>query len=207
MTYAGHFALQCSSAKRTISPVIARPERHDLLATLENVGVPSYVIDGEGTISWLNVAARRLFGNVVGKSFIAVVAPESQGRARKEFARKLLGATVTDFEIELVDAKGRHVLADVSSVPLLDGDHVVGVFGLLHPVRVRARAEPFHALTPRQTEVLRLLAEGASTSQIAAALHLSRETVRNHIRHILRALEAHSRLEALAIARRAGLLD
>ena len=60
-------------------------------------------------------------------------------------------------------------------------------------------------LTPRQEQVLRLLGEGASTDEIAAALHLSRETVRNHVRHVLRALGAHSRLEAVAAAHRLGL--
>jgi DNA-binding NarL/FixJ family response regulator len=39
-----------------------------------------------------------------------------------------------------------------------------------------------------------------------AMLHLSKETVRNHIRHVLAALGAHSRLEAVAIAHRRGLL-
>ena len=56
-------------------------------------------------------------------------------------------------------------------------------------------------LTPRQAEVLRLLEHGRSTDQIAEELHLSRETVRNHIRHILQALGVHSRLEAVALAR------
>jgi DNA-binding NarL/FixJ family response regulator len=55
-------------------------------------------------------------------------------------------------------------------------------------------------LTPRQAEVLDLLERGRSTNQIAAELHLSIETVRNHIRHLLRAVGAHSRLEAVAIA-------
>ena len=64
---------------------------------------------------------------------------------------------------------------------------------------------PFR-LTRRQMEVLRLLGDGASTDDIAASLHLSRETVRNHIRHLLRALGAHSRLEAVAVAHRTGLL-
>ena len=63
------------------------------------------------------------------------------------------------------------------------------------------------SLTSRQNEVLQLLGEGASTDQIAAALHLSKETVRNHIRHILRALGAHSRLEAVTAAHRRGLLS
>jgi len=45
------------------------------------------------------------------------------------------------------------------------------------------------------------LERGRSTEQIAGELHLSIETVRNHVRHILRALDAHSRLEAVAIWR------
>jgi DNA-binding NarL/FixJ family response regulator len=54
--------------------------------------------------------------------------------------------------------------------------------------------------------VLELLASGQSTRQIAASLHLSRETVRNHIRDLLRAVGAHSRIEAVAKARRLGLI-
>jgi DNA-binding NarL/FixJ family response regulator len=42
---------------------------------------------------------------------------------------------------------------------------------------------------------------------IAATLHLSKETVRNHVRHVLRALGPRSRLEAVAIAHRTGLLQ
>ena len=56
------------------------------------------------------------------------------------------------------------------------------------------------SLTPRQTEVLGLLERGRSTTQIAEELHLSTETVRNHIRQLLRATGTHSRLEAVAIA-------
>jgi DNA-binding CsgD family transcriptional regulator len=81
------------------------------------------------------------------------------------------------------------------------------VFGLLQRMRVRERTGVAPALTARQTEVLQLLAGGASTSQIQDTLQLSRETVRNHVRHLLRALGAHSRLEAVAVARRSGLID
>jgi len=56
-------------------------------------------------------------------------------------------------------------------------------------------------LTPRQAEILQLLERGRSTTQIAEELHLSRETVRNHVRHLLHALGASSRLEAVAVAR------
>ena len=46
-----------------------------------------------------------------------------------------------------------------------------------------------------------MLERGRSTKQIADELHLSRETVRNHVRHLLHALGAKSRLEAVAVAR------
>lgn len=81
---------------------------------------------------------------------------------------------------------------DVSSVGVRDQHRVVGVFGLLQPSRVRESTEAAPVLTPRQTEVLHLLAAGASTSQIQDALQLSRETVRNHVRQLLRSLGAHS---------------
>lgn len=61
-------------------------------------------------------------------------------------------------------------------------------------------------LTPRQLEVLGLLAEGKSAKEIRGELYLSEATVRNHIRSLLKALGAHSQLEALAKAREAGLL-
>lgn len=63
------------------------------------------------------------------------------------------------------------------------------------------------SLTPRQQEMLVLLAEGLGTAAIAARLGLSNETVRNHVRAVLRGLSVHSRLEAIAEARRRGLLS
>ena len=62
------------------------------------------------------------------------------------------------------------------------------------------------ALTPRQLEVLELLGEGKSVREIGAGLYLSQATVRNHVRSLLQALGAHSQLEALAQARKLGLL-
>jgi DNA-binding CsgD family transcriptional regulator len=61
-------------------------------------------------------------------------------------------------------------------------------------------------LTPRQHEVLELIAEGAPAKLIATRLGIAQLTVRNHIRAILRQLGCHSQLEALAEARRRRLL-
>jgi PAS domain S-box-containing protein len=61
-------------------------------------------------------------------------------------------------------------------------------------------------LTPRQQQVLGLLADGVPAKVIATRLGLAEATVRNHIRAILAALEAHSQLEAIAKARQLQLI-
>ena len=61
-------------------------------------------------------------------------------------------------------------------------------------------------LTSRQRELVSLLAEGLSTRAIATRLGLKESTVRNHIHAILVELDAHSQLEAVANARRYGLI-
>jgi two-component system, NarL family, response regulator LiaR len=57
-------------------------------------------------------------------------------------------------------------------------------------------------LTTREWEVIDLIGSGKSTDQIAAELVLSGETVRSHVKNILRKLDAHSREEAVAITQR-----
>lgn len=61
-------------------------------------------------------------------------------------------------------------------------------------------------LTNREREILALLAQGLGTDELSRTLHISRTTVRNHIANILAKLQVHSRLEAVALARRLGLL-
>jgi DNA-binding CsgD family transcriptional regulator/PAS domain-containing protein len=66
---------------------------------------------------------------------------------------------------------------------------------------------PPPALTPRQHEILRLLTEGRSNEDIARVLGLSRTTVRNHTSGLYARLGVRSRLEAVAVARRIGVVD
>jgi DNA-binding NarL/FixJ family response regulator len=62
-------------------------------------------------------------------------------------------------------------------------------------------------LTGREREVLALLADGLANAAIARQLGLSVNTVRNHVQNVLMKLNAHSKLEAVAVASREGLLD
>jgi PAS domain S-box-containing protein len=175
---------------------------------MERVRVPAYVIDRHGIIRWLNPAARKLVGDVRGRQLTSVVAPEETRRAREIFVRNLVGPrSGSDNKAVVLDANGERLSVEVSAVPLRSGERVIGVFGQVKHVDEAERPlAPHPSLTPRQAQVLTLLEEGRSTEQIAGELHLSVETVRNHIRHLLRALNAHSRLEAVAIGRREHLV-
>jgi PAS domain S-box-containing protein len=178
----------------------------DLTGALENLQVPSYAYDRHGVIRWLNPAARELLGDVRGKQYTTPVAPEQKPEARESFARKMLGnERASEHKALLVNAQGKRIAVELHSAPLRDGHKVVGVFGVFSP-STKAPPPPHPKLTPRQNQILHLLARGYSTGQIADELHLTTETVRNHIRRMLRSLGAHSRLEALARARSDGLL-
>jgi PAS domain S-box-containing protein len=177
----------------------------DVERVLEHVNVPSYVVDRAGIVRWMNRAARGLVGDRVGQQFTSVVAPEETRRARELFARKIVGNTeVTDASMVVQGQDGTRIAAQISSVPVRRGEHVVGVFGQVSDILEEPHPHPELHLTPRQAEVLGLLERGRSTMQIAEELHLSPETVRNHVRGLLHALGASSRLQAVALARAAG---
>jgi DNA-binding NarL/FixJ family response regulator len=116
--------------------------------------------------------------------------------------RNLLGPGSNNRGV-LLNAKGERLEAELSAVPLESGGHIIGVFGQIRHVEEDAPPLPPHPhLIPREHEVLQLLVEGRSTGQIASELHISIDTVRNHIRGVLNALGVHSRIEAVAVARR-----
>ena len=62
-------------------------------------------------------------------------------------------------------------------------------------------------LTPREREILQLLADGMSNVDVADKLFISQETVKSHVRHILAKLEADTRTQAVAIALREAMID
>jgi DNA-binding NarL/FixJ family response regulator len=62
-------------------------------------------------------------------------------------------------------------------------------------------------LTAREREILQLLADGMSNSDVASKLFISQETVKSHVRHILTKLEADTRTQAVAIALREAIID
>lgn len=73
------------------------------------------------------------------------------------------------------------------------------------PIEIEKKETPFSELTPRELEILCLLADGQSNKVIARNLGISDGTVKLHVKAILRKLEVHSRVEAAVIAVEQGL--
>jgi DNA-binding NarL/FixJ family response regulator len=129
----------------------------------------------------------------------------------------LLTAEADAGTVEAAVSAGAHgvLLKDAGVQRLIEAIHTVAGGGsvlapeltrrLLERMAGRSRQGP--TLTGREAEVLAMLGSGASTEEMAAKLYLSTNTVRNHVQRLLTKLGAHSKVEALAIARREGLLD
>ncbi|MDR0258927.1 MAG: response regulator transcription factor [Comamonas sp.] len=67
--------------------------------------------------------------------------------------------------------------------------------------------EPDVGLTPREAEILRLVADGMSNREIADEVHLSRHTVESHVKRIYRKLAVSSRMMAVREARARGMIE
>lgn len=71
----------------------------------------------------------------------------------------------------------------------------------------KAREKLFAEFTPRELEVLRLLAEGHDTAMLAGRLGIAAHTVEWHVRHVIEKLQVHSKLQAVIAAARLGLIE
>jgi RNA polymerase sigma factor (sigma-70 family) len=149
----------------------------------------------------------------------------SELRRRNPHARSLVLTGLTD-----LSAYARAVFAGASGVlhksaplhevlevirHLSDGrvilapDEAVALMRMAEEERQRTSAaeSAIRSLTPREREILQLLAEGLSDKEIAARLGLHAKTVRNHMTGILDTLDVESRIQALILAARFGVVD
>src|SRR5690606_14123512 len=79
--------------------------------------------------------------------------------------------------------------------------------GLAREIQQRERADGRPELTPRESEVLQLIAEGLSAPQLGRRIHLSPTTVKTHLHTLYEKLGVSDRAAAVAEAMRRGLLE
>lgn len=195
---------------------------------LERAGDGAFVIGADGRIVLWNRAAERILGyparEVLGRPCCDVfVGMDDSGnrlcyRGCHIMTLVGLGEPVQSFDMRTRARGGRAVWVNISilSVPARpDGACTIHLFRdvtatkelltLVHerlagPPPGGAPGSPGASLSRRELEVLRLMADGLSTSAAAERLHVSRATIRNHVQNILTKLDVHSRLEAVAFA-------
>jgi PAS domain S-box-containing protein len=204
----------------------ARPETLDLGALFQDTADGVCAVDPKGRVALWNRAAERIVGftprEVLGRLCCDVFvgsdglgaplcyngchmpSPGDRWASSRRFAlttRAKVGGPVR----LLIDALPVHDARGERSA-------VVHLFRDLAPsshsgqARAEESAGAEALLTPRELEVLRLIAGGANTRAIAARLVISPATVRNHVQSLLGKLDVHSRLEAVAYAVRHGAL-
>jgi DNA-binding NarL/FixJ family response regulator len=103
------------------------------------------------------------------------------------------------FEAVRVVARGDALLAPSVTRRL------IGEFARLHPA-LPPQPDRLRELTPRETEVLRLVAEGLSNAEIAERLVVSEETVKTHVSRVLTKLGLRDRAQAVVVAYESGFV-
>lgn len=195
---------------------------------------PAVVTDARGAVVFWNDAAAALFGRawrqVAGEFF-----PQTVG-GRDVFGNPILhdadrfqeliqrGEGLHRYALDVVDAAGERLRLAVSLVVVLGPEASDERFVYeLEPLERRRKTDLVAAeraagagargvadrpspLTERQAEIVRHLAEGKSSSEIARALDISPNTVRCHIQNVLQRLRVHTRAAAVAKAIRDELL-
>lgn len=199
---------------------------HVVLGTEEHIDVVGEADDGEEAVA----LAERLAPDVV---LMDVRMPRLGGidaaRRIRELApsTRILMLTVSDEEEDLYEAikagANGYLLKEISVEEVAEAvraavqgqslispsmaSKLLNEFNSLARRAAEQEQAPTPVLTARELEVLRLVARGMSNREVAAALFISDNTVKNHVRNILEKLHLHSRMEAVMYAVRRRLLD
>ncbi|WP_052337084.1 helix-turn-helix transcriptional regulator [Nocardioides alkalitolerans] len=132
--------------------------------------------------------------------------PSALAQVRTHFAIVLRAVGETARAREVADL-ARDTARHLGLSPLIDDLTAAGGAGRgSRTGRARRPAPASDALTPREEEILALVAQGRTNGEIARQLYISVKTVSVHVSNILGKLGAASRTEAAALARRKGLL-
>jgi DNA-binding NarL/FixJ family response regulator len=117
------------------------------------------------------------------------------------------GYLLKEISVEEVAAAIHAVVQGQSLISPSMASKLLSEFNALARQAAEREQLPAPVLTPRELEVLKLVARGMSNRDVADQLFISENTVKNHVRNILEKLHLHSRMEAVMYAVRQHLLD
>ncbi len=197
---------------------------------VSGTGEPAWAVDRRGEILAWNDAATRALGYTAGQAVGQfcwqllrgrdVFGNDYCGRNCPHRAMAAHRKPIHRAELRFATPSGERKKFTVSTLCLFDQPNDEVLIHLCRPGIESGDSTPWaehhlapfrpgqgpSILTPRETEVLRALAEGRSTREVATLLSISIATVRNHVQHLLDKLDCHSRLEAVTMARRLRLI-
>jgi PAS domain S-box-containing protein len=174
--------------------------------------------DAEGVVTMWNSRAEADFGwsreEAVGRHIVDLTVPPQHRRMADEILAALRRGAPWHGSLKLRRKDGSTFTAFIRDTPILEDGRMVGVVGvsieiadpdLASAVRAvvdgrRIDGRKPRTLSPREREVLGMLARGLTGEQIAERLVLSPETIRTHIRNAREKLGANTRVEAVTMA-------
>jgi PAS domain S-box-containing protein len=168
----------------------------------ERSATPIILLDDRRCIVDANAAALALVGRdrgeTIGSSVVDSIRPSERDEAAREW-KEFLHSGRYDGRRDLVRADGSEVpVSFAARLASIDGRRLavyVVVEGAGADLRAATAELP---LTPREREIVTLIALGHDTDEIAAELHISPATVRTHVRNSMARLEVHSRAQLVA---------
>ena len=186
---------------------------------LDKLDLAVIVTDAEGVITTFNARAEALLGwssdEVIGRPAREITVPERERVPAKEVLQTLRAGRTWQGLFPLQRRDGSVVTAFMKDSPIMNGGgELIGMVAvaievgdpaLAQAMRTlvtdgREPARRMRSLSPREREVLAMLARGLTGEQIAERLVLSPETVRTHIRNAREKLGASTRVEAVTMA-------
>jgi PAS domain S-box-containing protein len=201
-----------------------RPEQSGIYKAFAGAADGAMIADSQGRVVLWNPAAERLLGwsarEAVGRTCCEVLEGRGVdggllcGQACPVMTAARYGKAVEAYDLKAQSKDGLEVTLNLSTLSLESAGGLTGYLfrdvvarPLLAPRTTQASPTNGSAhLTPRELEVLRLIATGANTKTAAGQLGVSQATIRNHVQNFLGKLGVHSRLQAVAYATAHGLV-
>ena len=174
---------------------------------------PIAVLDDQLRFNAINEPALETLGHtrgfLIGRSSLTIVAESERAKATEEW-QALLRTGQASGERTVVRSDGASVPIEFAArLATVDGRRlaVYVVTELRKPLPAGKQSEPHpEALTPREREVVTLIALGEDSAGVAAKLTISPETARTHVRNAMRKLGVRTRAQLVAVTLTAGVI-